>query len=376
MKPRTSAILAAIAVLVLGAGWYFGPHQNPTEHRHVATTPLFFPGLAPRLGKAAEIEIAHAGKRFVILRKGDVWGLPDRGFYPVEPTKVHAMLAGLTLLRRLGPRTADPTQFATLGLADPTKPGSTGSLVTVSDAAGHPIVSLIVGHQRYPTTGATAETLYVRRPGGKRSWLAEGPLSIDGEEKLWISHSIVNISHHDIVHVTVARGAENLAFALANGKLALVSPAKHPPLGSFKIDSVWRALEFLSFSSVQPGPALPGKEFARSVFTTKGGMVIAATLAREGKDLWARFSATGNGKRTKPLAAKFGTWAYRLGAWRESELAPSLADLVKKAPAAASPAAASPAAASPAATASHAAAGTAAPTAPHAAAAPPAAAKP
>lgn len=331
MRPRTSAILVAVALVVLVAGWYFGPHQSPAEREHLATAPLFFPDLAPRLEKAAKIEIASAGKKFVIERKGDVWGLPDLGFYPVEPSKVHTVLAGLTLLRRLAPRTSDPAEFATLGVADPTKAGSSGSLVAVSDASGHPIVSLIVGNQRYAMTANAPETEYVRQPDKNQSWLAQGPLAIDGEEDIWIDHSLANISHDRIVHVSVTRGEEQLEFAPKDGKLELLSPADHQVLEPYKLESVWRALESLSFSHVRKGPALPGNEFARAVFTTKEGTVVTATLALDGKDLWARFGASGNGKDAKALAAKFGSWAFQLGDWRESELAPKLADLVKNA---------------------------------------------
>lgn len=331
MKSRTSAILVAVAVVVLVAGWYFGPHQSPAEQEELPATTAFFPELAPRLEKAARIEIASAGKTFVIERKGDVWGLPDLGFYPVKPTKVHSLLAGLVLLRRLQPRTSNPSDFATLGVADPTKAGSTGSLVTVSDAAGHPIVSLIVGHRHYGTAADSAQTEYVREPGKNQSWLAQGPLSLDGEEDLWIDHSLANISHDQIVAVNVTRGEEQLRFAPKDGKLALVAPADHPPLQPYKLESVWRALESLSFSHVRKGPALPGKEFADAGFKTKDGTVITVTLAHDGKDLWARFAASGSGKDVKELSEKFGDWAFQLGDWRESELAPQLADLVKSA---------------------------------------------
>jgi len=332
MKPRTSAILAAVAVVVLLGGWYFGPHQSPTEQENLASVPLFFPGLAGRLEKAAQIDITSAGKKIVIERKGDVWGLPDRGFFPVEPTKVHSVLAGLTLLRRLAPRTANPAEFATLGVSDPTKAGGSGKLVTVSDASGHPIASLIVGHQRYASAPNSPETLYVRQPGEDQSWLAQGPLTIDGEEDLWIDHSLTNINHDRIVHVSVTRGQEQLEFAPKEGKLDLVAPADHPALEPYKLDAVWRALESLSFSNVRAGPTLPGKEFAQAVFKTKDGTVVTATLALDDKELWARFAASGSGKDAKALAAKFGDWAFQLDDWRESELAPKLADLVKSVP--------------------------------------------
>lgn len=331
MKPRTSGILAIVGIIVLVAGWYFGPHQSPAEREHQTTAPLFFPGLSQRLEQAAKIEIASGGRKFLIARKVDVWGLPDLGFYPVEPAKVHSLLAGLALLHRVSPRTSDPKEYATLGVADPTRPGNTGSLVVVSDAAGHAIVSLIVGHQRFATTANGPETLYVRLPGGKQSWLAEGPLSIEGEEDLWVDHSLANISHDRIVHVSVARDEEKLVFAPKDGHLTLLSPDPHSALDTDKLEAVWRALESLSFSHVRAGPTLPGKEFARSLFTTKDGTVITARLSRDGKDLWARFAASGRGKDAKQLAAKFGSWAFQLGDWRESELAPKLADLVKAA---------------------------------------------
>jgi Domain of unknown function (DUF4340) len=338
MRPRTTLILVVLAVSVLGGGWYFGPHQNPVEQEQASVGTALFPGLGSTLDKAGKIEIAHAGKHFVILRKGDIWTLPSLGFYPVEASKVHAMLAGLAELRVLGKRTADPAEFAALGVDDPNKSAATGTLVAVSDGAGHPLASLIVGHQRYATSGSETETLYVRRPGADQSWLAQGKLSVDATPDLWIDHSIANIDHSKIVHVAIARGPETLVFAPKDGKLALLDPTRHPALEPYKLDSVWRALEYLSFSSVRAGPALPGKPLARAVFTIAGGTAIHVTLARDGKDLWARFAADGTDAEAKALARKFGDWSYRLGDWRESALAPTLDDLLAKQP----PAAAKP----------------------------------
>jgi hypothetical protein len=335
MKPRTTLFLVVLAVIVLGGGWYFGPHQNPAEQEQASAGTLLFPELGGALEKAERIEIAHAGKRFAILRKGDVWTLPSRGFYPVEAAKVHAMLAGLAELRVLGRRTADPAEFAALGVDDPNKSAATGTLVAVSDAAGHVLASLIVGHQNYATSGEETETLYVRRPDEDQSWLAQGKLSVDAEPDLWIDHSIANIDHTKIVHVAITRGAETLVLAPKDGKLALLDPAQHAALEPYKLDSVWRALEYLSFSSVRAGPALPGKPLASALFTLVGGTTIRVTLAREGKDLWARFAASGTDAEAKALAQKFGDWSYRLGDWRESALAPTLDDLLAKEPPAA-----------------------------------------
>jgi hypothetical protein len=332
MKPRTTLILVAAAALVLAAGWYFGPHQNSPEQEQASTGTLLFPALDTALAKAERIEITHAGKRFAIVRKGDVWTLPSLGFYPVIATKLHAMLAGLAELRVVGRRTADPAQFATLGVDDPGKPGASGTLVTVSGGAGRAIVSLIIGHQNYAMSGDGAETLYVRRPGQNQSWLAQGQLNVDAEPDLWIDHSLTNIDHSEVMGITVTRGPQTLVFAPKDGKLALTEPAQQKPLEPYKLDDVWRALENLSFSSVRAGPALPGKVFAHTIFTLAGGTTVAMTLAKEGSHLWARFAASGTDAEAKALTTKFGDWSYRLDEWRESALAPTLDDLLAKPP--------------------------------------------
>ncbi len=342
MKPRTSIILAVIAAIVLGAGWYFGPHQTPVAATEAAAGTLLFPGLGGTIDKAAKIEITHAGRHFAILRKGDEWTLPSLGFYPVEATKVHAMLAGLAELRVRARRTADPAEYAAIGVDDPSKPGAGGTLVAVSDGAGHALASLIVGHQNYAMAGDQTETVYVRRPEENQSWLAEGALSIDTEPDLWIDQSIANIDHAKVVHVAITRGDETLVFAPKDGKLALIAPAQHAALESYKLDTVWRALEDLSFSTVRAGPVLPGTAFAQGVYTLAGGTTIKVTLAHEGKALWARFAVAGTDAEAKRLAQKFGDWSFQLGEWRESALAPTLDDLLKTPPAAAGAAGAAP----------------------------------
>jgi len=330
MKPRTTLILVVLAVVALAGGWYFGPRENLSEQQQTSAGTLVFPHAS--LANAQRIEITHAGKHFAIVLEHNVWTLPSLGSYPVIATKVHAMLAGLAELRLLAKRTANPAQFASLGVEDPNKPSATGTLVTIRDAASHPIASLIVGNQNYATAGNQTETLYVRRPGSNQSWLAQGNLSVAAEPDLWIDDSIANIDHSRILRVAITRGAQTLVFAPEKGKLALLDPAQHPKLEPYKLDSVWRGLEYLSFATVRAGPTLPGTPFASTTYTLAGNTTITGTLAHDGKNLWARFAVTGTDTQAKSLAQKFGAWSYRLGDWRESALAPTLDDLLAKQP--------------------------------------------
>ena len=81
-----------------------------------------FPGLAPRLQDAAKVEITNQGKTTMIAqRKATAGAWPATGGYPVLDTKLRELLTGLTELRLVEPRTAEPGQLARLGLEDPTR---------------------------------------------------------------------------------------------------------------------------------------------------------------------------------------------------------------------------------------------------------------
>ena len=60
--------------------------------------------------------------------------LPSKGGYPVRQDKVRELLVGLTELRLTEPRTANPDMLDRLGLDDPTREGSTATLLRVPDA--------------------------------------------------------------------------------------------------------------------------------------------------------------------------------------------------------------------------------------------------
>jgi hypothetical protein len=356
-------VLGAVS---LAAGWYFGPGQMPSEHETVARGTLMFPDLTAKLATVARVEITHQGTTITLARKGDKaespWGLVQRGLYPVEATKLRGMLTALTELRLVEQRTADPTQFATLGVEDPNAKDSNSNLLSVLDASGKPILALIVGHRRVRTGGNVPEEVYVRRPNENQSWLAEGSLEVDSDPQLWLDRDIMNIDHNRIAKVAVTHGDETLDFARDHDKLVLGMPADHPKLDDYKLEDVARALELLTFEDVQPDATPPGDAIGKSVFTTSDGVTVTASVYRiapaqaakpdaaatpaADHDVLARFSVTGDDKakaEADRLQARLAGWTYRLGAWKQKSLVPSIEDL--KAAAAEKPAA--PAAAAP-----------------------------
>ena len=332
MKSRSLAVLVVLAIVVLAGGWFLGPGSMPKVSQNIGAGRLAFPDLAPKLAQAAKLMLEQKGKTLVIEKHGDIWGVADRGGYPVQATKLRGVLTGLTELRLVDRRTADPAEFGKLGLDDPAKPDTTGLLLRVLDASGKPIAELILGHRRVLTGGNVPEEIYVRRPGDNQSWLAEGTLEVDADASLWLDRDIANIASAKISGATVVNGDQHLTFARQGDKFTLTAPASHPPLDDYKVEDVSRALEFLTFNDVKPlgegksGPDLPGTKIGTGSFTTADGETIDVTVNREGSNVWASFAASGGGDAAA-MEQRVKGWAYQLGGWKQAALAPSLDDL-------------------------------------------------
>ena len=102
-------------MLAVAGGWYFGTATQPVEHASIDRGKLMFPDLTAKLKDARQIEITNKGNVTVIELKNGVWGVDDRGGYPVQETKLRGLLTGLTELRLAEPRTSDPAEYADLG---------------------------------------------------------------------------------------------------------------------------------------------------------------------------------------------------------------------------------------------------------------------
>ncbi|HYZ24866.1 MAG TPA: DUF4340 domain-containing protein [Rhodopila sp.] len=364
MTPRTLGILVACGFVALAGGWYFGTRTEPNEQTTEASAGKpAFPDLASKLKDIAKIEITHQDTHTVIEKRpqgspggssggspggtqpGGGWGVAAMHDYPVQETKLRGLLTGLTELRLSETRTSNPAEFARLGVDDPAGKNAAGNLVQVMDAAGKPIAELIVGHRKVRAQGDLPDQVYVRRPGEDQSWLADGNLQVDADPAQWLDRSIMNIGHDRIASVVV--GDKALVFGLLASRFALIEPADHPKLEDYKVEDVARALEMLSFQQVRADADAPkdAAEAGHAVFTTNDGLAVTATVLHAGKDVWARFSATGSDKtkaEADALNGRLGGWVYEIGSWKEKSLVPTLDDLKAPEPAPAAQSSAGP----------------------------------
>ena len=338
MKLGTSLVLLVLGAGALAGGWYYGAQAPGTaQQTPVNVGQLMFPGLTPSLQGASYISILHAGKTLVLERHGDVWGVKDRGDYPVQRSKVHALLAELTELRLEEQRTSDPKDLSQLGLEDPNGATASSTLIRVLDTKVQPIVELVIGHKRVRTGGDMPEEVYVRRPSENQSWLAQGSIEDDTDVQSWFDRSIVNIPQTQIKTIDVTRGDQHMMFAADTGgdagKLAMTAPPDHPKLDDDKLGDMSRGLEFLDFTDVKPLHDMPGTAVGQSVFTTDDGKIVTVALNKAGDAIWAHFTVSGTAKDAATLNAKLADWAYEIGSYKEHALVPAMSDLTVPPPA-------------------------------------------
>jgi len=329
---RNLLLLGVAAAVVAGAVVALTPSEPPATA--VAGPRLAFPGLAEKLPEVRRIELTRGNDFLALDWQAGRFVLPVRSDYPARQERVREALVGLTELRLLEPRTADPAQHERLGVDDPARDGTNAVGLRLLDAAAKPIAELVVGRRRVRTQGGLPESVYVRRPGESQSWLAEGRLVVDTDPNLWLDRDIVNLSAAELAKVTSRPhdGPELVAGTTPDRGLQLVTPASTSPIDDAKLEEVARALEFLTFQEVVPESQIPGEPLGEARFEFRDGLVVTVWPSRDRQGLWLRLRAEGGGAAER-LDARWRGWAFQVGTWKERTVLPRLPDLLATGPA-------------------------------------------
>lgn len=328
MQRRTLLLLSGAAVAAVGGALLLNPADAPAPSPGGAA--LAFPGLAQRLQAATKIVATRHDSTLEVTRRGDTWVLPAKGGYPVRQEKVRELLTGLTELRLIEPRTANPEMLDRLGLDDPTKAGSTATLLRVLDAQGGVIAELVIGRRRVRTQGNVPESAFVRRPGDNQAWLAEGRIPVDSDPQLWLDRDIANIPRERVRRVTVNRsGQPPLVLTRTgepDGKLQVTEPTDAPPTDETSLDEVGRAFEFLTFLDVKPEAEIPGEALGEGRFELTDNLAIVVRPRKDGEAIWITLAAEGDDEAAR-FNARWRGWAYQVGPWKEKSFVPQISDL-------------------------------------------------
>ena len=339
MRPITTFALVAVTAVAVVAAVAGSIERRPVSEigRGVRT----FPGLGDRLQQAARIELARGDTRFVLLRDGDGWVLPDKGKYPARADLVRQTLAGLAELEVVEAKTAKPDLLGRLNLTDVSAPDSQSTLITVKDTGGAALASLLVGKVRYGAGAGGNEggMIYVRKPGDNQSWLVSGQLDLRTDPVDWAERTLVDVSSDKIRTITLT-DADGTVLALGKpdpdkSDFALRDlPGDREIKSQFEVNGLANALEALTFEDVLPASTLSvPAQAAKAEYSTADGVAVTITLIPRDAEIWAQIVATGTGeegeKQAKAIQDRVKGWVYRLPDWKRQKMQVKLEELLK-----------------------------------------------
>jgi Domain of unknown function (DUF4340) len=294
MNTKSLMWLGAVTVLIAGVAAMTIQRREASEKSPEETKKLF-PDLVKSVNDVASITIQKKDGEYTLQKNGDTWGSLEKKGFPVDIEPVRKTLLGLCDATLLEQKTSDKERYAKLGVQDPDAEGSTSTLVTLKDAGGKVLASLIVGKPHEGKSFGTNE-VYVRRAGESESWLAKAALDLKDKEVDWLDKKIlevkrdrirsVDVKHPDgeVVHIEREK-PEDTNFTLANipeGK-ELTFPTAASGLAS--------SLEWLNLEDVVPASDVDFKSTPPVTcrFTTFDGLTVTVTTKDDKDKTYAKF---------------------------------------------------------------------------------------
>jgi len=391
MSSKTLVWLSVVVLIISGAAYL-----SVRSGRAVTTAAglgSLAPGLPARVDDISAITISRGGTSARLVRTGPAdWVLPDKGNFPVEKEKPRALLRALAQATILELKTAEPSLYERLGVADPS-PTSTSMLVRIDDKDNVPIFAVIVGSAKPDAAyeaGQPRAGRYVRLASQSQSMLALLSIEAEADPIAWVNRTVADLPAENMRSLEVTQPA-----SAGGGKIRIWR--EHPedqaylaapiPEGrQLKDEGLPRrcaaSLSFAAMEDVQPASAIEGAmgEAVESEFRRFDGVVVRVrTVAADGKR-WSTFAASYEPEQTaepetpleagavaeikpadalipepkvdedpvvvqaraevKRLNARWAGWAYALPEFKHDQIAPTLEALLAPAtaPGAAGPA--------------------------------------
>ncbi len=325
---RSISILALLAAVVVGVALVVAPRGENAD----AGLALLYPALEDRINDVKTVTIRDADNEVVIENGEGGWVLPANHGYPADAGAVRALLLGLADTRIVEPKTAKPELYQRLGVSDVSGEGSIAVQVSLADAAGETLASVLVGK------AAGAEDRYVRRADEARSLRVTGVDKVAADPTAWLRSTIIDVERDDIAAIEIDNDGERIALdAGEGGEMALREiPAGKQVKYQFALNDFASTIAGLELEDVRPAEGLEFDGELSGKAIMKEGLEVAFETAQAGDDTWFRFTASTQPDAPEESKARAGDmnalwkgWAYRLADRDLDRLGKSKADLLE-----------------------------------------------
>ncbi len=184
MNQKNIAVLAIITLLIVIIAVLL------VQRREAATSDdalgaLFFRDLEQKLNDVATVEIVKDKDRVTLQRDGEIWRIKEKGGYAADFDKLKPLVLSIATLLSVEAKTSKSDQYEKLGVTGPTTEGATHPGVTLKDAGGATLATLVIGYAHDSDDGVKKQ-LYVRRLNDVQAWLVEGKVEVATDAAAWL----------------------------------------------------------------------------------------------------------------------------------------------------------------------------------------------
>jgi hypothetical protein len=290
MNSKSLLILSVIALGLAGAAVWVITSSRPQSAAASLSGGALFPELRSRVNDVTRIRITTADETYTLARTDGVWGLVEKGGYPVSLDQVKSLVVGLSELDFVEEKTASPELFARLDVQDPgSAPDAASRRVELFDANDRLLADLIVGRE-VTASGGGEPHRYVRRPASGPALEASGRLVIAEGSTDLLDRQIAKLERKRVRDVTITHpDGEVLVVqrpSLETEDFTVTGLPEGAELSWPGVaGGVAGALEYITLEDVRPADESFDTAAATSArFTTFDGLVVVAhTLEQEGK---------------------------------------------------------------------------------------------
>jgi hypothetical protein len=345
MTPTNFLYLAIAAILSVLFAVVSYASNNQWSGGTISGSKLF-PALGDNLGKVVRIDVQQGDQKLTLEKENALWGVKDRGGYPVEFAKIRPLIVGLSEASLLEAKTRRSDRYAALELDDPADKGAKSRLVRLFDDKGQPVAEVVIGKKRFESFGAgTGKSgTYVRRPGDPQTWLADADLQAPVAAKDWVKTSVLSLDSAKFGTIAIELpGEQPLKLEREGGspegklKFAGFPPADKKLKDENAADALARAVASIDLEDVRKLDATPKGDAAGTVkIDGKDQPVLTLTFRKDGDATWLSLDATGDGeakKATDEIAARTKGWQYKIADHKATAILKKRADLLEAPPA-------------------------------------------
>jgi hypothetical protein len=345
-----AAVTAIAVILAALALWQRAATGLPAFEQQ-----RMFPSLRESMNGVTTIQVETKDASFNVVRKAEGrWIVPDKANYPADFVTIRKTILGLADLNLVERRTARADWHEKLGLRLP-KSGGSGTLLTLKNAKGEVLASVIVGENVEGAAAGGQQAVYVRRPTDPQTYVARGNVSPPTGQAQWLDKAFIDLAR-DRVKTVAMKPFKGRAYTVTrdkpqdeNFRIVESIPAGRLLRTENEPNGIGNALLGLSFDDVKPQQGLNFANAASVAFLTFDGLTLNLKLIEAENEFWMTVAAqaapsvqpqpTSPGasttlkpdiaKEAKEINALVAGWAYKIPRYKGTLLTAPLEDLLK-----------------------------------------------